>query len=163
MGNYIEISGDKPFGKAVNTNMFAPLSNPALMQQNEIDQVSAILNKAGNRSARRSAEKALRKSSNIKEYYAKDAQRQIRERTMENGDNDLVWLICTLADTLYEDYHWKESPDNDHGQITAFIERFVKRMNRYASEGYSTKQLVDMIEEKTGICIVPDQSWRKNL
>ena len=140
---------------------FAPLSTNWMAQQNQIDQLQSFIDtKGGNRKNRRGMEKALRKSQNMKDYYERYAQQRIHELTMENGDNDLVWLVCTVADTLYEDYHWKESPDNDHGQITAFLERFIKRMNRYANEGYSTKALVEMIEEKTGICVVPDKKWK---
>ena len=49
---------------------------------------------------------------------------------------------------------------NDSWADTFFLERFVKRMNRYAEEGYSTKQLVDIIEQKMGIELVPNKSWR---
>ncbi len=55
------------------------------------------------------------------------------------------------------------TPENDHGQITSFMEKFVKRMNSYAKNGYSTRYMVDYIEKKTGIKLVPDKRWKNNL
>ncbi len=122
--------------------------------------VDAFISSQGNRSQRRECLKTLRKSENIRRWTEQEAQKAMRREINERSDDDLIWLIATLADTLYEDYHWKETPENDHGQITAFLERFVKRMNCYAAKGYSTRQLVEMIDEKMGIQLVPDKSWR---
>ncbi len=142
---------------------YAPLnvlSNKNFAPPGSVEAVDAMIQSRGNRSQRREALKALRKSENIRAWTEKEAQKAMRREINERADDDLIWLVATVADTLYEDYHWKESPENDHGQITAFLERFVKRMNRYAEEGYSTKQLVDIIEQKMGIELVPNKSWR---
>jgi hypothetical protein len=142
---------------------FAPvnvLANRNFGTPATIESVNAIVNAQGNRSQRREVLKALRKSENIRSWTEKEAQKRMQMELGDRADEDLIWMVATLADTLYEDYHWKESPDNDHGQITAFIERFVKRMNKYAEDGYSTRALCEMIEEKTGIVLVPNKSWR---
>ncbi len=136
------------------------LSNKNFGTPATVESVNAYVSAQGNRSQRRQVLKALRKSETIRDWTNKQAQKQLERELGDRADDDLIWLIATLADTLYEDYHWKESPDNEHGQITSFIERFVKRMNGYAAEGYSTRYLVEMVEEKTGICLVPDKSWR---
>lgn len=137
------------------------LSNKNFGTPATVDTVNAMVNSYGNRSQRRQVLKTLRKSETIRDWTNKEAQRRMERELGDRADDDLIWLIATLADTLYEDYHWKESPDNDHGQITSFIERFVKRMNSYANEGYSTRTMVEMVEEKTGIVLVPDKSWRR--
>ena len=75
-------------------------------------------------------------------------------------DDDLIWLVATVAMTLKVDYRWKQTPDMEHGPITSFIERLVNRMNHYADEGYSTRAMVEMVEDETGIALVPNKSWR---
>lgn len=125
-----------------------------------IESVNAIVNRCGSRSQRRGVVKALRKSENIRQWTEQQAQAALQRELGDRSDDDLIWLLCIVADTLVEDYHWKESPDNDHGQVTAFIERFVKRMNDYSAKGYTAKQLVQALEKKTGIVLVPDKRWR---
>lgn len=136
------------------------LSNRNFGTPATVDSVNAFVSAQGNRSQRRQVLKALRKSETIREWTNKEANKALQRELGDRADDDLIWMVATLADTLYEDYHWKESPDNDHGQITSFIERFVKRMNSYADKGYSTRDLVEMIEEKIGITLVPNKSWR---
>ena len=128
-----------------------------------VNSVNAMVNRAGNRSQRRDVMKTMHSRENMRQEFEAEYQRKLQESIGDRSDEDLIWMLCTCADVLYEDYHWKESPENDHGQITSFMEKFVKRMNNYANRGYSTRYMVDYIEQKTGIKLVPDKRWKNNL
>ena len=128
-----------------------------------VNSVNAMVNSYGSRSQRRDVMKTMHSRENMRQSFEAEYQRKLKESIGDRSDDDLIWLLCTVADVLYEDYHWKETPENDHGQITSFMEKFVKRMNSYAKNGYSTRYMVDYIEKKTGIKLVPDKRWKNNL
>lgn len=128
-----------------------------------VNSVNAMVNSYGSRSQRRDVMKTMHSRENIRKEFEAEYRRKLQESIGDRSDDDLIWLLCTVADVLYEDYHWKETPDNDHGQISSFMEKFVKRMNNYAAKGYSTRYMVEYIEKKTGIMLVPDKRWKNNL
>ena len=136
------------------------LSNKNFGTPATVDSVNAYVNSQGNRSQRRQVLKALRKSETIRDWTNKQAQKQLQRELGDRADDDLIWLVATVAMTLKEDYRWKQTPDMEHGPITSFIERLVNRMNHYADEGYSTRAMVEMVEDETGITLVPNKSWR---
>ena len=119
-----------------------------------VAEVSAMLNCAGNRAQKRRLEKNLRKIEKIQakceEYTRVKANREIDIRSDEN----FMYVFATVGLTLIEDYHWKEDPDQDHGQITSFYERLTKKMEKYAMNGYSTDDLVALLDEKCGVRLI---------
>ena len=61
-----------------------------------------------------------------------------------------------MALTMIEQYHWKESEDDEHGQVSSLIERVDKTIRKYAEQGLETEDIADLLEEKTGIRLVAD-------
>lgn len=141
-------------------NSLNVLSNNQRSILNKVDseqaiaEVSAMINCAGNRAQKRRLEKNLRKVEKIQakceEYTRAKANREIDIRSDEN----FMYVFAAVGLTLIEDYRWKEDPDQDHGQITSFYERLTKRMEKYATQGLSTNDMIDLLDEKCGVRLV---------
>lgn len=121
-----------------------------------VSEVTALINQAGNRSTRRRVEKALNKTQTITRHCNIKATEKANEQLKKKYDKDFVHFYAVLALVMYEDYRWKESEDNDHGQITSLMERVNKKMQKYLDLGYTTEDLVNLVDEKTGILLVTD-------
>lgn len=123
--------------------------------RNAVNEVAAMVNTAGNRRTRRKIEKSLIKTENILRYADKKAAERANEEIIKRTDSNYVHFFAILALTMYEDYRWRESDDNDHGQITSLMERLNKKMVKY--EGYSTEEVVKMVDDLTGILLMTDK------
>ena len=116
-----------------------------------VSEVTAMISQAGNRSTRRRVEKALNKTQTISRHCNIKATERANEELKKKYGKDFIHFNAILALVMYEDYHWKESEDNDHGQITSLMERVNKKMQKYLDLGYTTEDLVNLVDEKTGI------------
>ena len=124
---------------------------------NAVAQVSAMVSSAGNRSNRRRIEKALNKTVNISAHADKKATERANKAMATKAEYDMVWLFAMAGITLYTDYHWREDPSQEHGQLTSFFERMTKTMNRYNERGATVEEVAKEFEEMTGICLVPEK------
>ena len=123
--------------------------------RNAVNEVTAMVNTAGNRRTRRKIEKSLIKTENILRYADKKAAERANEEIIKRTDSNYVHFFAILALTMYEDYRWRENYDNDHGQITSLMERLNKKMVKY--EGYSTEEVVKIVDDLTGILLMTDK------
>ena len=78
------------------------------------------------------------------------------EKYRDITDNDFVHFNAILALVMYEDYHWKETDEQDHGQITSLLERIQKKLRKYQAMKYTTDDIVREVHKKTGILLIPD-------
>ena len=129
-----------------------------LQDRNAVNEVTAMVSSAGNRRTRRKIEKSLIKTENILRYADKKASERANEEIIKRTDSNYVHFFAILALTMYEDYHWQESADNDHGQITSLMERLNKKMVKY--EEYSTDEIVKMVDDLMGILLLTDKQAR---
>ena len=127
--------------------------------RNAVNEVTAMVSSAGNRRTRRKIEKSLIKTENILRYADKKAAERANEEIIKRTDSNYVHFFAILALTMYEDYRWRESDDNDHGQITSLMERLNKKMVKY--EGYSTEEVVKIVDDLTGILLMTDKQAEK--
>lgn len=135
---------------------FNVLSNGNRDQQDTIDQVAAMINSAGyNRGQRRRLEKALGKTSKLSQKCQQKLSQNIYKEYAEAVDENFLHFFSVVALTLAEDYHWRE--DETHDQISSMLERVSKKIDKYSAQGYSTQDLVELVEEKTGLVLVPDE------
>ena len=129
-----------------------------LRDVNAVNEVTAMVSASGNRSTRRRVEKALNKTQNISKHAHKKANERANKELQRKTDLNYVHFFAILALTMYEDYRWKESEENEHGQITSLMERVNKKILKYAD--YSTDEIVKIVDEKMGILLVTDEQSR---
>lgn len=129
-----------------------------LQERDAVNEVTAMINASGNRSTRRKVEKALNKTQNITKYANKRANERANKELQRKTDSNYVHFFAILALTMYEDYRWRESEENEHGQITSLMERVNKKITKYAD--YSTDEIVKIVDEKMGILLVTDEQSR---
>ena len=123
------------------------LNRKNYMTDDVIGDVANIINaKGGNRSQRRRLEKSLGKVETIMAH----AQKHLDYKAYEE------YQKACLGMTMIEDYNWKESEDNEHGQVMSLFERVNKKIVKYSNMGYNTEDIVDRLEEVTGIKLIPD-------
>ena len=123
-----------------------------------VNQVMAMVNAASvNRSDRRKLAKTLSKTQSIIEYADKRATEKANTALANKAEMDMVWLYAMTGITLAKFYHWKEDPDQEHGQITSFFERMTRVMNDYNSRGYTVEDVAKEFEEMTGIELIPER------
>lgn len=136
---------------------FNVLSNEALSQQETIEQVAALINNAGyNRGQRRRLEKALGKTNKLSQKCQNKIGQRIYKEYQETVDKNFIHFFSILALVLDEDYRWKE--DDSHDQISSMLERVGNKMNKYSAEkGYTTEDLMQIVEDRLGIVLVPDE------
>jgi hypothetical protein len=145
-------------GKYQNLNVYnVKQRNKDFMSDDAITEVANMLNTSGqNRSQRRRLEKSLGKMETILEHSQKYLDRSAYKEYQKAVDKNYVHFFSCLALTMIEDYGWKETEENEHGQITSLIERVDKKIRKYADMGYTTEDLVAKLDELTGIVLVPD-------
>lgn len=127
------------------------------MNQDAIGQVASRINTAtASPSQRKRLERSLNKLENIHRHVQDHLDYSAYEKYRDITDLDFVHFNAILGITMYEDYHWTESENAEHGQITSLMERIQKNMRKYKSMGYSTREVADKLEELTGIRLVAD-------
>ena len=128
------------------------------MSDDCIKGVANMINASGqNRSQRRRLEKSLGRVENIMEHTQKHLDRSAYAEYQKAVDKNFIHFFAILGLTMIEDYNWRESPDNDHGQITSLFQRVDKKIKKYSEMGYTTEDLVKLLDEQTGIVLVADK------
>lgn len=135
-----------------------------ITSEDAVAQVARMIDNSGaNRKERRKLEKDLGKVENIlahtqarvdKSAY-KEYEKQVKEKNKEFQkclDSNFLHFMSCLAMTMYEDYRWRE--DKQHDQISSLLERVGNTMEKYARQGYSTEDIVKMVDEKLDIQLV---------
>ena len=127
------------------------------MSNDAITEVANMIeNSGGNRRQRRKLARDLGKVENILSHTQKRVDRSAYEEYKKRTDMNYVHFFACLGLTMLETYRWKETPDNDHGQIASLFENVDKTIRKYAEMGYETEDIVKLLDEKTGILLVPD-------
>ena len=122
-----------------------------------VQQVAGMINSSGmNRSQRRRLEKSLSKMSTILEYSQNRLDRSAYKEYQKAVDKNFIHFFACLGLTMIDDYKWKESPDNAHGQISSLFDRVSSTIDKYANQGCSTEDILKILEEKTGIELISD-------
>ena len=127
------------------------------MSNDVISEVANMIQaKGGNRSQRRRLEKSLSRMETILEHSQKYVDRSAYREYQKAVDKNYVHFFSCLALTMIEDYGWKEIEYNEHGQISSLLERVDKTIKKYSDMGYTTEDLVNKLDEMTGILLVAD-------
>ena len=125
------------------------------MSDDAITKVANMINTSGkNRSQRRRLERSLGKVENILAHAQKHVDDSAYEEYQKAVDKNYMHFFACLGLTMMEDYNWKE--DETHGQLVSLFKRLDKKIRKYADLGYDTDGLVKLLDEKTGIQLVPD-------
>lgn len=125
-----------------------------------VDEVAQMLTAPGvSRTERKQILRALNKTTRLTEKAQKRLDQSAYEKYRDITDLDFVHFNAILGLVLYEDYHWKEDENQEHGQITSMMERIQKKMRKYQKLGYSTHDIVKELDDKTGILLVPDKDY----
>lgn len=137
------------------------LSNSArrfdIENRDAVAEVASMLNASGNRSQRRKLEKTLNKTEKILAKCEQSAREKANKALEIRADANFMYIFACVGLVLNEDYYWKEDPDQDHGQITSFFERLTKKMEKYSEQGYSTEDIINLLDERTGISLISTQ------
>lgn len=145
-------------GKYDNLNIFDLAKR---VNQDPVEQVANMINdKSVSPSQRKRLERSLNKIDNIYKHAQNKLDYSAYEKYRDITDLDFVHFNAILGITMYEDYHWTESEDVEHGQITSLMERIQKNMRKYKNMGCSTKDVAKKLEELTGIVLVPDNEYK---
>ena len=121
------------------------------------DVANMLKSKGGNRSQRRRLEKSLGRVETVLSHVQKRVDDSAYREYQKAVDKNYVHFFSCLALTMIEDYGWKETEDNEHGQITSLLERVDKKIKKYSDLGYTTEDLTHKLDEMTGILLVPDK------
>lgn len=122
-----------------------------LREVDAVNEVTAMVNGAGNRSTRRKIEKALNKTQNITKHANKKATERANKELLNKAEEDLVWLYSMVGLTLIKKYKWTNK--GEHGQIEAFFDKMTSLMNQYNDAGYTVYDCANELEELTGISL----------
>ena len=122
-----------------------------LRDANAVNEVTAMVSASGNRSTRRRVEKALNKTINITKHADKRATERANKELVNKADLDLVWMYACAGFVLMDDYRWKQTPDQEHGQIESFFDRLTAKMNDFNEQGLTVEQVAEEFEKRTGI------------
>lgn len=134
---------------------FNVLSNGNLDSQDTVSQVASMINSSGyNRGQRRRLEKALGKTNKLSQKVQHKIGNKVYEEYKKAVSQNYVHFFSALALTMLEDYHWQE--DDKHDQISSILERVGNKIDKYAAQGYTTETLAQLVEDKIGIILVPD-------
>ena len=125
------------------------------MSDDSIQDVANMIKASGaNRAQRKRLERSLRKTQNIMNHVQGrvnlDAYKQYEKAVEQN----YLHFFAILALTCGEDYKWQENETKD--QISSMLERVDKKIKKMASLGYTTEQLLDLVDEKYEIRLVPE-------
>lgn len=121
-----------------------------------IEHVASIINYLGqNRSQRRRLEKALGRSKKLSEKAQDKISKKAYSEYQSLIDKDFIHFFAILSLVMGEDYKWKE--DDTHDQISSLLERVGKKLDKYSNAGYTTDDLVKLVEDNYGLVLVPDR------
>lgn len=144
-------------GNYQSLNVLSAKNTSDFMSDDAIATVAQMINTSGaNRSQRRRLEKSLKRVETIRTYAQKHLDDSAYKQYAKAVDDNFIHFFACLGLTMIDEYKWKETPENDHGQISSLLERVGKTIDKYANEGYDTEGLVKLFEEKTGIVLVAD-------
>ena len=145
-------------GKYTNLNVLNDRRFDDYMSDDAITTVANMINTSGaNRKQRKAIAKSLNKVETIMNHCQKRVNYKAYEEYQKAVDSNFLHFFACLGLTMLEDYHWKETEDNDHGQITSLFQRVGKKIDKYAEMGYKTEDIVNLLDEKTGIYLMPDK------
>lgn len=127
------------------------------MSDDCIQDVANLLKaKGGNRSQRRRLEKSLSRVETVIAHAQKKVDDSAYREYQKAVDQNYVHFFACLGLTMIEDYHWKETENDEHGQLSSLFQRVDKKIKKYADLGYTTEDIVDHLDEITGIRLVPE-------
>lgn len=137
-------------------NIFEKANLAKDLNMDSIDKVAAMINtKTTNRGQRRRLEKSLKRVDKIYKHVQDRVDRSAYEQYQKAVDKNFLHFYAILALTMKEDYMWRE--DATHDQISSLLERVDKKINKYAKMGYTTEDIVKLVEEKTEIVLMADE------
>lgn len=136
-------------------NIFEKANLAKDLNMDSIDKVATMINtKTTNRGQRRRLEKSLKRIDKIYKHVQDKVDRSAYEQYQKAVDNNFLHFFAILALTMKEDYMWRE--DETHDQISSLLERVDKKINKYAKRGYTTKDLVKLVDETCDIKLIAD-------
>lgn len=131
-------------------NVLADKKPEFIMTDDAVSQVADMINSSNkNRNQRRRLERTLRKIDNITSHAQDHLDKSAYKEYEKRVDKNFLHFFAILGLCMMEDYNWKE--DETHGQIVSLFKRMEKKINKYADMGYSTEDLIKLLDEKTGI------------
>lgn len=131
-----------------------PKLDPFNTDRDAIAEVASMINASGNRSQRKRLERTLNKTQRILDKCEKASKEKANKELDVMVDSNFMYIFACVGLTLNEDYHWKEDPNQEHGQITSLFERVTKRMEDYLDKGMNTDDIIELLNEKTGVQLV---------
>lgn len=136
-------------------NVFEKANLAKDLNMDTVDQVAAMINsKTTNRSQRRRLEKSLKRVNTIYSHVQNRVDRSAYKEYQKAVDENFLHFYSILALTMKEDYHWRE--DETHDQISSLLERIDNKIKKYAEKGYTTEDLVKLLNETCDIQLISD-------
>ena len=131
--------------------------NPKFVNTDDaISEVAAMINNSGrNRNQRRRLERALRKTENIVTHAQNRLDQSAFREYEKIAEKDMVHFFAILGIVFVDDYKWKE--DDTHNQIESLFRRMSSKIEYFANQGMTTDDIVKLLEDKTGIVLVPEK------
>lgn len=131
--------------------------NPKFVNTDDaISEVAAMINNSGkNRNQRRRLERALRKTENIVTHAQNRLDQSAFREYEKVAEKDMVHFFAILGIVFVDDYKWKE--DDTHNQIESLFRRMSSKIEYFANQGMTTDDIVKLLEDKTGIVLVPEK------
>ena len=121
-----------------------------------ISEVAAMINYSGkNRNQRRRLERALRKTENIVTHAQNRLDQSAFREYEKIAEKDMVHFFAILGIVFVDDYKWKE--DDTHNQIESLFRRMSSKIEYFANQGMTPDDIVKLLEDKTGIVLVPEK------
>lgn len=144
-------------GKYQSLNVLSQKKPSEYMSDDAIQDVANMIKASGeNRSQRRRLERSLRNIENVRNHVQKRVDDSAYKHYQKAVGENYVHFFACLGLTMIEQYGWKETPDNDHGQISSLLERVDKTIKKYAEQEYTTEDLVKKFDEITGITLIAE-------
>ena len=141
-------------GKYQSLNVLSQSKRKELFSDDTVGEVANLINASGeNRSQRRRLERTLRKVENITAHAQKHLDDSAYKEYQKRLDTNYLYFFSCLALTMADKYKWKE--DETHDQISSIIESVDKTISKYANQGYTAKQLADLVDKRFNIRLLP--------
>lgn len=142
-------------GKYASLNVLAQKNQNNCMSDDALTEVANLINTCGeNRSQRRRLERSLRKVENITAHAQKHLDDSAYKEYQKRLDTNYLYFFSCLALTMADKYKWRE--DESHDQISSIIESVDKTISKYANQGYTAKQLADLVDKRFDIRLLPN-------
>jgi len=142
-------------GKYQSLNVLSQKKPNEYMSDDAIQDVANMINASGeNRSQRRRLERSLRKVENITAHAQKHLDESAYKEYQKRLDTNYLYFFSCLALTMADKYKWRE--DETHDQISSIIESVDKTISKYANQGYTAKQLADLVDKRFDIRLLPN-------